>query len=85
MAYALLMSIRYLIRFIEFLLLARAVMSWFSLPNSGLYGVLCRLTEPFIVPFRKLLGRFEGFSSLPIDIPYMATFIALEFIYRMLV
>lgn len=85
MTYALLLSIIWLIQIIQFLMLARAVVSWFSTSYSGLYGVLCRLTEPFIVPFRKLLGRFEGFSGLPIDIPYMAAFLTLEFIRRMLI
>lgn len=44
-------------------LLIRALMSWFvNDPYSALgriYGAVIRFTEPIVMPFRKLLSRFN--------------------------
>lgn len=68
-----------LIRLLEFLLLARAIMSWFpQMHGSKLYELLFEVTEPIIIPFRSLLNRFDAIRMFPLDIAYLCAFIALE-------
>jgi YggT family protein len=45
------------------LLLIRALMSWFIRdmysPMGKIYGAIIRFTEPIVMPFRRLLSRFN--------------------------
>ena len=45
------------------LLLIRALMSWFVRdmysPMGKIYGSIIRFTEPIVMPFRRLLSRFN--------------------------
>ena len=45
------------------LLLIRALMSWFVRdmysPMGKIYGAILRFTEPIVMPFRRLLSRFN--------------------------
>jgi len=44
-----------------YLILGRAIMSWFIRPGDRLYplyGILCRVTEPILEPCRRLTDRF---------------------------
>ena len=45
------------------LLLIRALMSWFVRdmysPMGKIYGAIIRFTEPIVMPFRRLLSRFN--------------------------
>ena len=45
------------------LLLIRALMSWFVRdmysPMGTIYGAIIRFTEPIVMPFRRLLSRFN--------------------------
>ncbi len=46
-------------RLIDFLILARIIMSWINPnPNSAISKILYQLTEPILLPFRNLLGKF---------------------------
>ena len=44
-------------------LLIRALMSWFVRdmysPMGKIYGAIIRFTEPIVMPFRRLLSRFN--------------------------
>ena len=76
-----------LLRILEFLLFARAILSWFSHGGSRLYEFLCMLTEPLIQPFRSLVSRIDAFRRCPLDIPFMLAFftiIVLEQVVYML-
>lgn len=75
----------YLIRLLEFLLFARAILSWFpQAQGSKLGDFLYEITEPIIMPFRALLSRFEFVRTMPIDISFLCAFLVLEMIQGML-
>jgi uncharacterized protein YggT (Ycf19 family) len=75
----------WLISLIQTMMMVRAIMSWFFLPEeSGVLRVLTVLTEPFIVPVRALLQRIDALSSLPIDISFMVTFFLLSLLQTLL-
>lgn len=69
-----------LVKIIELAMLIRAVLSWFIDPYNRFYQLLCQFTEPIILPIRKLYSKFSSSVSLPIDIPYLLTFVLLEII-----
>lgn len=77
-----------LLRILEFLLFARAILSWFpQVGGSKLYEFLCLITEPLIQPFRSLTDRIDAFRGCPFDIPFMLAFftiIVLEQVIYML-
>ena len=77
-----------LLRILEFLLFARAILSWLSQAGgSRLYEFLCMLTEPLIQPFRSLVSQIDAFRRCPFDIPFMLAFftiIVLEQVVYML-
>ena len=73
------------VRLLEFLLLARAVLSWFPQSHgSKLSEFLYMVTEPMIMPFRNLLNRFDAIRMMPIDISFLCAFFALEIILGIL-
>ena len=63
MGYILVYAIHWFVNILVTLLLIRAILSWFAGdPYSFLgkmYNVLARFTEPLVMPFRKLLSRFN--------------------------
>lgn len=74
-----------IIRMLEFAMFARAIMSWFpQTQGTKISEFLFMITEPMIVPFRNLLSRFQIMRSMPIDISFLCTFIALEFLQMFL-
>lgn len=67
-----------IIRLFQFLMLARAIFSWFPQAQGSKIGQLLHLaTEPIILPFRALLDRFQAFRGFMLDIPFMCAFFAL--------
>ncbi len=72
-------TVRIIIGVLQFLMLARAIISWLPIEEdnpivSFLYGV----TEPVIMPVRALLNRLGLFEGLPIDMSFFITFILLS-------
>lgn len=65
MEYVLLPAISWFFRVLIYLLLGRAVLSWFVTGPYGnhtlikIYEICTELTEPFVAPCRKLLRRFN--------------------------
>ena len=56
----------------------RAVLGWFFVDNSGkLMHFLYVITEPAIMPLRKLFHKLNWFQGMPFDMAYMFTYIAL--------
>ncbi len=80
--------IRFVMLFLEVLLLAmfvRAVMSWFTMGEENrLMNFLCLVTEPVIMPVRRLCVRFGWFQDVPLDIPYLITTLLLSLIVSIL-
>ncbi len=65
MELVLLNAIRWFFRVLIYLLLGRAVLSWFVHGSYGsstllrIYDLCVELTEPFVAPCRKLLSRYN--------------------------
>ena len=63
---------------LQFCMLGRAVLSWFSPDEeNGIARFLFLVTEPFLVPIRKLIGRIEFFNNVPIDMSFIIAFVIL--------
>ena len=62
-----------LIMILEIAMLVRAVMSWFPFGEGRIGDFVYAVTEPFIVPVRALLERFEFVRNSPLDIPFSVT------------
>ncbi|MBE6618665.1 MAG: YggT family protein [Ruminococcaceae bacterium] len=74
--------VRIILSLLQFLMLARAVMSWFVRDEgSKIYDFLYYATEPAVYPVRWLLGKF-GLSgdSMMIDISFLVTVILLSLV-----
>jgi uncharacterized protein YggT (Ycf19 family) len=62
----------------QFLMLGRALMSWFlQEEDNKLARFLFAATEPFVYPIRKFLNKFEFFSNMPIDMSFLAAMLIL--------
>ncbi len=67
-----------LISAIELAMLVRSVLSWFNPTGEGrMAGFLYVVTEPVILPIRKLCQRFHWFERTPLDMPFMLTWLVL--------
>lgn len=74
-----------LLRILEFLFLARAVMSWFVQGSgSKIYEFLCLATEPLIQPFRNLLSRIDALRNSPFDFAFLLAFLVLTALEQVL-
>ncbi len=72
--------VNFIIIFIEvisFAMMIRAILSWF--PNFGgkFVQFLYVITEPAIMPIRKLLIKMNWLQDSPIDFSFTLTFLAL--------
>ena len=65
---------------IELCMLLRAILSFFSDPESTLLSFCYAVTEPVILPFRVMLSRFESLDSIPLDIPFLVTYVVLALV-----
>ncbi len=57
----------------------RAILSWLIDPmNEGRFSTfLYMLTEPVIMPMRALCAKMHWFEGMPMDMPYLLTFLCL--------
>lgn len=66
------------INVINLAMLVRAVLSWFDpMKEMRVSQFLFVVTEPVIMPFRKLCDRMNWFQSSPLDVPFFMTVLAL--------
>lgn len=76
MASTLIIAVNLFAQLLVYLILARAVMSWFFRPGDRLYPiytVIIRVTEPILGPARRLMGHFG--RGLGVDFsPVVAVF-----------
>ena len=64
-----------LIKAVSLCMLARALLSWFELnPENVLVRLLYAMTEPAVVPVRKLIQKKNWFADMPIDMSFTITF-----------
>lgn len=67
-----------LVVLLQWMLIIRALMSWFpQIQQSRAYDFVCVITEPIVEPFRIFLNRFESLRSMPLDFSAMLAFIVL--------
>ena len=60
--------------FISVALLVRAILSWFVREgDSPFSSLLILITEPLILPVRRLCDRFGWFQGVPMDVPFLLT------------
>ena len=62
----------------------RAILSWISNGEGRLMRFLYTITEPAIMPMRKLFYKLNWFQGIPIDMSYMFTYVVLFLIQLLL-
>lgn len=62
---------------LQLAMLVRAIMSWFPSEPNRFENFLYAITEPLIVPFRKLFEKLNWFQGMPIDMSFFATYLTL--------
>ncbi len=62
---------------LQLAMLIRAIMSWFPSEPNKFENFLYAITEPLIMPVRKLFERLNWFQGLPIDMSFFATYLIL--------
>ena len=73
-----------MINIIILAMLIRAIMSMFVEGDNIILNFLYSITEPIVLPVRKLFERFNLMSGLPIDISFLVTYILLSVIRSIL-
>lgn len=59
---------------IDIAMFARAILSWIdSMAEGALPTFLAALTEPVILPVRRLCEKFHWFEGSPLDMPFIIT------------
>lgn len=70
-----------LIDAIELLMFVRAILSWFDQTEEWrISSFLYLLTEPIILPVRRLCEKMHWFEGVPLDFPFLLTWILLSVI-----
>ena len=70
---------------LQLAMLVRALMSWIpSLQGSQLQGFLYQITEPIIMPFRRLLWKIPAVRSFPLDLSFLAVWLLLSLVAQLL-
>ena len=72
------------IEVISFAMMVRAILSWFTDGSGKFSQFLYVLTEPAIMPIRKLLVKMNWLQNSPIDFSFTLTFVALMVIQILL-
>ena len=65
-------------------MLIRAIMSWFPGDSIKFEIFLYAITEPLILPVRKLFERLNWFQELPIDVSFFVTYLLLSIVLVLL-
>lgn len=65
-------------------MLIRAIMSWFPGDSNKFEIFLYAITEPLILPVRKLFERLNWFQELPIDVSFFVTYLLLSVVLVLL-
>ena len=67
-----------LIDVLLFAMFVRAILSWFDpMHEWRLSGFLTMITEPVILPIRILCDKMHWFEGVPLDIPFMLSWLIL--------
>ena len=66
-----------------YLIIIRAILSWFMRPDQPIYAMIIRITEPMIAPFRPLAYRLTN-GRLPRDLAPLFAFFAIHILQQLL-
>lgn len=67
-----------LISVLELAMMVRAVFSWFDPSGEGaVSSFLYAVTEPIIFPIRWVCEKMHWFEGVPLDIPFLLTYLVL--------
>lgn len=76
--YILKFSVICLLDVLHLAMLVRALLSWIDpMQEWKISSFLYVVTEPVILPLRRLFERKHWFEGMPIDMPFMITFLLL--------
>ena len=68
----------YLIKLVSICMFIRAILSWFNVnANNPIIKFLYVVTEPAIVPLRKLFYKMNWFQNTPLDISFAMTYLVI--------
>ena len=68
----------YLIKLVSICMFIRAILSWFNVnANNPIIKFLYVVTEPAIVPLRKLFQKMNWFQDTPLDISFAMTYLVI--------
>lgn len=68
-----------------FAMLIRAVLSLFMMGEESKFAMLLYMfTEPFILPVRRILERFNLFQGSPLDVSFFLTTVLLAMLQTLL-
>ena len=79
--------VQFIIVFIDVITIAmciRAVLSWFYDGDGAFVRLLYCITEPAILPIRKLLVKMNWLQNSPMDFSFLLTYIVLFIIQALL-
>ena len=77
--YVLSATVSYLITAVQFLMFARAILSWLPIDEDNpIVNFLYAVTEPVIMPVRAVIEKFGWFEGMPIDMSFFITFLLLS-------
>ena len=85
-AFVLANGVQLLLDIVMIAMFLRAVLSFFVSPDAdfALLTVLAAITEPFILPFRALMVKFNLLQDSPIDFSFSVAMLAVWLVSAML-
>ncbi len=70
-----------IIQLVQLLMLVRAILSFLPIDDrSPILAFVYMVTEPVIFPMRVIFDRFGIGEGLPIDLPFLATYLLLTIV-----
>lgn len=74
-----------LLSVLDIAMFARAILSWIDPMGDGpLSSFLYAITEPIILPFRKLFEKMNWFAGSPIDMAFLFAMFAIVLLQSLL-
>ena len=74
-----------LLSVIDFAMLGRAILSWIDPMGDGpLASFLYSITEPIILPFRKLFQKLNWFAGSPLDMAFLFAMVSIMILQTLL-
>ena len=82
--FVLVQFVLFFIEVLKYAMLIRALMNWFVEGGNRLTSFLFVLTEPVVLPIRKLFHKMNWFQDTPIDMAFTFGMLALMMVELLL-